>query len=950
MHRALLIGMLCCATAMAGTTGKRANTAGNNASGQSGHSNYTMSGVMYAKAINCGGRHTLFLKNDGTVWAMGYNNHGQIGNGTKGSTNVTTPTQVFSSAIAIAAGNFCSFALKSDGTVWAWGFNDYGQLGDGTSGTDRLVPTQVLNLTNITAISAGQCLAAALKSDGTVWSWGYRGGGATPQQTALTNITAIALYRYHALALKSDGTVWSWGYNQYGQLGNDTKTDATYDAPVQVTGLANVVKVAAGVYTSYAIKSDGTLWAWGNNDYGQLGDGTQIEKTIPVQIMTNVSLIAGGDSFAIATKTDGSFWGWGIDRHRWGSPRVETMFLTPTREVNNEYPDGILAISAGAYHIGTITNNHAPTGTDITKNIDRDQSVLIDLAIFNHDDDRDVMNYTIVTPPLNGTYDLGTRTYTPNTGFIGTDAFTFRANDGFADGSIATATIHVNGPPTANPQSLVMNEDESIAVTLTGTDPDRDSLSFTVTGGPSMGTLSGTVPNLIYTPLANLNGTETINFTVFDGKTTSAPAAITITVQPVNDKPLAQHVNTGGNEDTTITDAMMAFDADGDPLTYIVTVQPNHGTLTTNGVQFSYTPDPNFNGMDQFTFVVSDGQLQSDPNTVSIEVVPVNDAPQIESGLTVIPKPAEPNQDVALEATYVDADGDVVTASIDFGDGVTRVMSRGLDTSWTHRYSVPGIYHARLTLRDSHGAESSYQTDVVVGHGPTPRFTTSDVVAFVGVPFGFDAFYSTDPDNDIDHFTWDFGDGSPMGSGMAIAKIYTAVGTYDVTLTVTDRTGISNTLTRSIVVLPASEYGTFNSEIVYSMRWRPNQTGKDKFKMMAIVNVGDYQVAEGTTVALEILGNKFTGTLDAKLRDRSDRNVKWSVKTGSRRQSYGEVILKVRINRATFGPGLKAMGITETVDQQIPVRLEIGPRIFELSIDSSFILSRTGRNGRCKNR
>ena len=197
--------------------------------------------------------------------------------------------------IAIAAGGSHTLALKSDGTVWAWGDNGYGHLGDGTT-TERYTPVQVSGLTGVIAISAGGYHSAALKSDGTVWAWGWNcegqlGNGTTSdvnpfpvQVSGLTAVKAIAAGANYSKALKSDGTVWAWGAGYYGQLGDGT-TVSKY-TPVQVSGLTGVAAIGSGEYQfhSIALKSDGTVWTWGYNYYGQLGDGTTINKTAPTQV------------------------------------------------------------------------------------------------------------------------------------------------------------------------------------------------------------------------------------------------------------------------------------------------------------------------------------------------------------------------------------------------------------------------------------------------------------------------------------------------------------------------------------------------------------------------------------------------------------------------------------------------------------------------------------------
>lgn len=253
----------------------------------------------------------------------------------------------------ISTGDYHTVALKSDGSLWTWGSNSYGQLGDGTTTIRSLVPKQIG--TGYSAISAGSYHTVALKSDGSLWAWGdnnyYYGqlgdGSFTrslvPKQIG-TGYTAIAAGDNHTVALKADGSLWDWGDNQFGQLGDDTTTSRRF--PKQIgTGYA---AIAAGSYHTIALKSDGSLWAWGANDYGQLGYGTTITRSlVPKQIGTDsYTAVSAGWGHSIALKADGSLWAWGNNHHGQLGDGTTTLSFVPKQIGTAPYA----TIAAGALY------------------------------------------------------------------------------------------------------------------------------------------------------------------------------------------------------------------------------------------------------------------------------------------------------------------------------------------------------------------------------------------------------------------------------------------------------------------------------------------------------------------------------------------------------------------------------------------------------------------------
>ncbi|MBL7511091.1 RCC1 repeat- and reductase domain-containing protein, partial [Frankia sp. CNm7] len=217
----------------------------------------------------------------------------------------------------IAAGDTSGYALRRDGTVRAWGGNFFGQLGNGTT-TNSLQPVRVPGLTGVTAIAASGASGYALRRDGTVRAWGYNshgqlGNGTTTDSlvpvpvTGLTNVRALAGNFLHAYALRGNGTLWAWGNNTQGQLGNGTTTNSSVPVPVSgTTGLVGVTAISAGFVSGYAVRQDGTAWAWGSNFLGQLGNGTTTDSSLPVPVLglNNVRAISGSDYNGYAMVSD----------------------------------------------------------------------------------------------------------------------------------------------------------------------------------------------------------------------------------------------------------------------------------------------------------------------------------------------------------------------------------------------------------------------------------------------------------------------------------------------------------------------------------------------------------------------------------------------------------------------------------------------------------------------
>ena len=303
-----------------------------------------VSNLANVKAVSAGGAYSLALKKDGTVWWCGmyYWHNDELGRrAINKQVNSFAQHKKLAGVTAIATGSDFSLALKNDSTVWAWGMNIYNVLGTGNPQPIE-TPVKIGGLNEIIAIEAGGGHALALKKDGTVWTWGtnsrlqlgFADGGNRdlPEQVqGLTGIIAISGGAVHSLALKEDGTVWTWGSNSFGALGRGSHSVGERDAsPKPVDGLTNVIAIAGGQGHSLALKSDGTVWAWGMNMYGELGTGDLIDRDLPTKIntLTDIVEISTWGEFSIALKKDGTIWAWGHNMHASsgvGDPEVKNV-------------------------------------------------------------------------------------------------------------------------------------------------------------------------------------------------------------------------------------------------------------------------------------------------------------------------------------------------------------------------------------------------------------------------------------------------------------------------------------------------------------------------------------------------------------------------------------------------------------------------------------------------
>jgi alpha-tubulin suppressor-like RCC1 family protein len=288
---------------------------------------------------------TFCIKNDKSLWGTGSNVFGGLGIGST-INYVSTLTQITNSFNwkDIAPGDYFTIGLKYDNTLWSWGQNDGYQLGLGICCSNVLTPTQIGTQNDWKMISSSYARAGfALKDNGTLWGWGSNPSGMLgPSNLSIRQVptqlnsdmdwSIISAGESHILAIKNNGTLWGWGSGDYGETGDSLPVNYFRSTPTQVGIDHDWVTISTGIDISFAIKSNGSLWAWGKNDVGQLGDGTFVNKRQPVQIgtATNWNTVSAGWQHVVATKSDGSLWTWGSNDVGQLGNGTTVAYTTPT--------------------------------------------------------------------------------------------------------------------------------------------------------------------------------------------------------------------------------------------------------------------------------------------------------------------------------------------------------------------------------------------------------------------------------------------------------------------------------------------------------------------------------------------------------------------------------------------------------------------------------------------
>ena len=582
--------------------------------------------------VTAGEKYTVAIKDDGTLWAWGNNGWGQLGDGT--TTHRNTPTQevtVSTNWSYVAAGETHTVAIKDDGTLWAWGNNQFGPLGDGTT-TQRNTPTQEeTESTNWSYVAAGAYHTVAIKDDGTLWAWGNNISGRlgdgttthrnTPTQeaTGSNNWSYVAVGETHTVAIKDDGTLWAWGNNQFGQLGDGTTTQR--DTPTQeATESNNWSYVAAGAYHTVAIKDDGTLWAWGYNQFGQLGDGTTTQRDTPTQEVTestNWSYVAAGQSHTVAIKDDGTLWAWGTNGYGQLGDGSDIIVNTP-KQVDrlNFTKDFIITVTAAsAPTITSADNTSVVNGTGGSFTVTSTGYPAV--------------TYSLTGEPEGVSIDPSTGLITiPGSVTAGVYEFTVTASNGVSPDATQEFTLTVTPAPeapaitSADNTTVVHGTGGSFTVTSTGYPARTYSLSGHP-GGVSIDSTTGviTIPGSVTVDVYEFTVTAS------NGVSPDATQTFRLSVMPAPEAPVitsADNTSVVNGVGGTFTVTSTGYPA----ATYSLTDEPEGvsidsytGVITMSGSLAA--------GSYEFTVTASNGVSPNATQEFTLTVTPAPEAPTI---------------------------------------------------------------------------------------------------------------------------------------------------------------------------------------------------------------------------------------------------------------------------------------------------------------------------------
>ncbi|ETR71817.1 MAG: hypothetical protein OMM_07869, partial [Candidatus Magnetoglobus multicellularis str. Araruama] len=588
--------------------------------------------------------HSLAINEDGSVWAWGNNYNGQLGDGTTNAGSTPVSVLNIDNIIAVANNFAGSMALKNDGTVWAWGANWNGNIGDGTT-VDRHEPVQLKSLSDIVAIRAGEHFRLALKSDGTVWTWGNESiNSLFPLRiSCLEKIVEIDISGSSCIVRSSNNDIWVWGdiWNQY-DFGNHQ--------PILIKNIPDIAKIKAGYSCFYFFMEDETVWMWGIENSSSPSVNINVCSTIQIQSVANqtfnedttftvpISLTNTTDlPYTVSVYVSNPFLLYEpeIIQHQ---DEFDLKFTTVSNQ--NGENNIVFAVEASNGDISNkefvITIEPMPDSPEIlsipTGQIMISQGSPYTSPIFYiRDSDTNPANLDVSVSSRNEslvpdedisyqcTYDHCYLMIAPihETG-IAEIAITVSDSSGLS--TVASIEIFYpipNPPPVASDGAWGLDEDTNFFLPLNATDPEGETLTYTIVEYPLHGTIFLDNDIVEYIPCSDYYGMDRFTFKANDGISDSNTARVILTITPIDDVPAAEDLIFQTSENTAYQLVFPYTDVDGDVLTLTINEPPQNGEISQDLI---YTPDEWFWGTDTLVYSLSDENFTSLTATVSIVV------------------------------------------------------------------------------------------------------------------------------------------------------------------------------------------------------------------------------------------------------------------------------------------------------------------------------------------
>jgi len=495
-----------------------------------------------------------------------------------------------------------------------------------------------------------------------------------------------------------------------------------------------------------------------------------------------------------------------------GTPPVVTYTPNPGYQGSDKFTfkvnDGKLDSNVAIVSISVIKvhgGNHTPVAQN--QSVSTNEATPKAITLLATDSDEDTLTYQVIVQPAQGTLSGSppSVTYTPSSGYRGPDSFTFKANDGKVDSNTATVSITVvpmNHAPVAQNQNVSMDEGTAKAISLSATDSDGDTLTYVVVSQPAHGGLSGTAPNVTYTPISGYHGPDNFTFKVSDGKADSNIAIVSITILAVNHAPAAQNQTVTTDEGTAKGIALLATDSDGDTLTYQVISPPGHGTLSGSPPSVTFTPSSGYRGPDSFTFKANDGKVDSNVAAVSVTVLAVNHASVAQN------QSVSTEEGVAKAITLMatDSDGDPLTYQVVFQPSNGTLSGTPPGITYTPNARYQGSDSFTFSAYDGQAYSNAAMVSITV----TPAENR------LSITFPQDGGTIQRPDIRVEGKIVSTGGETGVVVNGILANVYgdtfvanhvpLVEGTNTITATATDGQGNRATITVTVNVVPAKDY------------------------------------------------------------------------------------------------------------------------------------------------